>query len=150
MNQTASGKACRMWSDEESEQWPDKGLDGNHNSCRNPIPVVRDAPWCFTRISQWEYCKLGAYATSAPPKRQLTIQANLQCCWMKTRNECLDMTSIRKNNGTTQSPRCRAKMGSKSTHKFFRWYLEEQDGTLSEKVRCPFGGDGTGSLALRA
>ena len=71
VNKTKNGLKCINWSKKHKND-PDNGL-GNHNYCRNPIPLhdnkpQRDRAWCYVDhpSKEWEDCQLGPISDHCP------------------------------------------------------------------------------------
>ncbi|CAG0904076.1 unnamed protein product [Darwinula stevensoni] len=68
-NMTLSGKKCQPWLSQTPNEhstilrlpvFPDPGMDGRHNYCRNP-DLEKKGPWCYNGEGTdpaWEYCDI--------------------------------------------------------------------------------------------
>ena len=54
---TLTGKDCQAWPTKDIEDFPQTGLEGGHNYCRNPD--MESTIWCFTTDpdKKWEFCE---------------------------------------------------------------------------------------------
>lgn len=67
LNVTISGKTCQYWDSNaphtvsttiKDDNFPDGSKSAARNFCRNPDPVTKESPWCYTtdKSVEWEIC----------------------------------------------------------------------------------------------